>query len=316
MSTTILKQTDLTKFSDKDGTFRRKDSQFRNFIEKEGRFTPEKDRYHLFVAYGCPWATRTLIARKLKGLEDVIPVTILSSRPNPNSWAFAKADPDSGADFDPLYNSSNLREFYFRADPEYTGRFTVPVLWDKKTETIVNNESSEIIRIFNSAFNEFLPADKAAVDLYPEALRTEIDALNSWVYNTVNNGVYKAGFAGTQEAYEAAVIPLFGSLDRLEKLLDGKDYLIGNKLTEADVRLFVTIIRFDVAYYGNFKCNLRSIRDGYPAIHLWLRKLYWNNPAFSETCKFDQIKTGYYSHAAVNPTFVVPVGPVPHILPL
>ncbi|KAI0754220.1 glutathione S-transferase [Daedaleopsis nitida] len=303
-------------FNNDDGSFNRPPSSFRSQIEKGGKHEPEKDRYHLFVSYGCPWATRTLIVRKLKGLEDLIGLTVVAPHLGENGWPFAKVDPFPGVDYDPFYDSSYLKEIYLKAEPRYAGRFTVPVLWDKKLETIVNNESSEIIRIFNTAFNEFLAPEKAAIDLYREPLRKEIDELNGWVYDTVNNGVYKAGFASTQEAYEAAVIPLFQSLDRLEKILTGKDYLVGGQLTEADVRLFVTIIRFDVGYHGVFKCNLRTIRDGYPAIDLWLRKLYWNNAAFSETCNFQHIKEGYYSLIRINPTGVVPVGPVPDIRPL
>ncbi|KAI0641503.1 glutathione S-transferase [Trametes meyenii] len=324
--------TDISKgLAEADGSFKRKPSTFRQFIEKGGPFEPEKDRYHLYVAYSCPWATRTLIVRKLKGLDEIVGVTAVAPRLGQNGWAFAKIDPFPGAENDPLYDSEYIKDIYLRTDPEYAGRFTVPVLWDKKTQTIVNNESSEIIRIFNTAFNEFLPADKASLDLYPETLRREIDEVNEWVYNTVNilyvqtfcsfrsaliDGVYKTGFAITQEAYEAAIFPLFESLDRLEKILTGKEYLIGNQLTEADVRLFVTIIRFDPAYVGHFKCNIRTIRDGYPSIHLWLRKLYWNNDAFSSTCKFDHIKTSYYLHKNINPNGVVPVGPIPSILPL
>ncbi|CAL1699002.1 unnamed protein product [Somion occarium] len=262
------------------------------------------------------WATRTLIVRKLKGLEDVIDVTVVSPRTSPDGWAFGDVDPFPGADADPLYGAQHIKDIYFRADPNFRGRFTVPVLWDKKTETIVNNESSEIIRIFNTAFNGILSKDKGSLDLYPTDLRAQIDELNEWVYETVNNGVYRAGFAASQQAYEAAVYPLFESLDRLEKILQSKDYLVGDRLTEADVRLFVTIIRFDVAYHGIFKCNIRDIRNGYPAIHLWLRKLYWNIPAFKETCKFDHIKVGYYAHDFINPAKIVPVGPLPNILPL
>lgn len=303
-------------FNNLDGSFNRPPSSFRNTIEKEGKHKPEKDRYHLFVSYLCPWATRALIVRKLKGLEDIIGLTAVVPRLTENGWPFAKVEPFPGADRDPFYDSSYIKEIYLKAQPNFTGRFTVPVLWDKKLETIVNNESSEIIRIFNTAFNELLPADKAALDLYPERLRKEIDEINGWVYDTVNNGVYKTGFASTQKAYEDAVIPLFESLDRLEKILTGKDYLIGSQLTEADVRLFVTIIRFDTAYHGAFKCNLRTIRDGYPAIDLWLRKLYWKNTAFSESTNFEHIKHGYYAITKVNPTGVVPVGPVPDIRPL
>ncbi|PCH35131.1 hypothetical protein WOLCODRAFT_139753 [Wolfiporia cocos MD-104 SS10] len=308
---------ETVKNNDQDGSFKRKASSFRDFIQKGGRFEPEKGRYLLYVSYACPWATRTLIMRHLKGLEDIIDVSIVSPRMGENGWPFATVDPFPKATADPLYNSSHVKELYFRADPDYGGRFSVPVLWDKKTHTIVNNESSEIIRILNSAFNEFLPAEKAALDFYPEKLRQEIDEINEWVYDTVNNGVYRAGFATTQQAYEAAVLPLFASLDRLEKILTGKDFLVGDQLTEADVRLFVTLIRFDPVYHGIFKCNIRSIRGDYPALNLWMRKLYWTHPSFNETCDFDHIKESYYwSRPSMNPYRIVPVGPVPHILPL
>ncbi|KAF4618511.1 hypothetical protein D9613_010018 [Agrocybe pediades] len=243
----------------------------------------------------CPaWATRTLIVRKLKGLENLIPVTVVSPFMGADGWPFAQVSPFPAADEDPLYKSAHVKDLYFKADPDYSGRFTVPVLWDKKLHTIVNNESSEIIRIFNTAFNDFIPADKAEITYYPEALRKEIDELNEWVYHDINNGVYKSGFASTQEAYEKAVHTLFNSLDRVEKLLTGKEYLIGDRLTEADIRLFVTIIRFDPVYVGHFKCNIRTIRNGYPAIHKWMQNLYWNNPAFKDTTNFEHIKAHYY----------------------
>ncbi|TEB24566.1 glutathione S-transferase [Coprinellus micaceus] len=263
-----------------DGTFKRVVSTFRDVIERGGKFEPEHDRYRLYVAYSCPWATRTLIARKLKGLEDIIPVTIVSPRMDEHGWPFASVDPYPGAEHDPLYGSKHVKDLYLKADPDFGGRFTVPVLWDKKTETIVNNESSEIIRIFNSGFNSLLPADKAAVDLYPEELRGEIDSVNDWIYAGINNGVYRAGLSVSQQAYEKAVHDVFNSLDRVEKLLHGKDYLVGDRLTEADIRLFVTIVRFDPVYHGHYKCNFRTIRDGYPAIDAWLRKLYWTEDAF------------------------------------
>lgn len=300
-----------------DGSFKRKASTFRSFITQDGEFTPEKGRYHLYVSYACPWATRTLIVRVLKGLEDFISVSVVSPRMGSDGWPFANADPFPAADTDPLNNAEHVKDIYFKAEPNFQGRFTVPVLWDKKTHTIVNNESSEIIRMLNTEFNHLLPKDKAELDLYPESLRKEIDDLNDWVYDTVNNGVYKSGFASSQQAYETAVVSVFSSLDRLEKILTGKDYLIGDRLTEADVRLFVTIIRFDPVYVGHFKCNLRTIRDGYPAIHLWMRKLYWNFPAFKDTCNFEHIKTHYYwSHPMINPHRIVPKGPEPNILPL
>ncbi|KAF8633152.1 hypothetical protein AX17_004653 [Amanita inopinata Kibby_2008] len=311
-------QSDIAKLRlEPDGSFKRAPSSFRNTIEKGGRFEPEKDRYHLYVGYACPWATRTLIMRKLKGLEDIIPVTVVSPRMGSLGWPFANVDAFPGADVDPLYSSEHVKDLYLRADPDYGGRFTVPVLWDKKTHTIVNNESSEIIRIFNSAFNELLPKDKAALDYYPEEHRQEIDSLNEWVYEKINNGVYRSGFAGSQQAYEKAVVEVFGGLDKAEKILEGKDYLVGGKLTEADIRLFVTIIRFDPVYVSHFKCNLRTIRHGYPAIHKWMQKLYWNNDAFKSSINFEHIKTHYYwSQTSVNPTRVVPIGPVPNILPL
>ncbi|KAA1472484.1 glutathione S-transferase [Dentipellis sp. KUC8613] len=311
-------QSDITRAQvvNPDGSFKRPPSTFRSVIEKDGKFPPETDRYHLYISYACPWACRTLIVRKLKGLE-FIPVTVVSPHMGEEGWPFAKLDKFPGADSDPLYDSDHVKDLYLRADPGYQGRFTVPVLWDKKQHTIVNNESSEIIRIFNTAFNEHIPAEKAALDFYPEELRKDIDDVNEWVYETINNGVYRSGFARSFGAYREAVVALFQSLDRVEKLLEGKDYLIGNKLTEADIRLFVTIIRFDPVYVGHFKCNIRDIRNGYPNIHRWLRRLYWENDAFQSTTNFDHIKTHYYwSHTMINPTRIVPIGPVPHIQPL
>ncbi|KAI0337993.1 glutathione S-transferase [Trametopsis cervina] len=309
---------DISKMiTEADGSFKRKDSSFRSHITANGEFTPDKGRYHLYVSYACPWATRTLILRKLKGLEDFIDVTVVSPHMGSDGWPFADADAFPGAQVDSVNGAKHVKDLYFKVQPDYDGRFTVPILWDKKTSQIVNNESSEIIRMFNSEFNSHLPADKAALDYYPADLRAEIDGVNEWVYHTVNNGVYKSGFATTQKAYEEAVTALFASLDRLEKMLEGKEFLVGDRLTEADIRLFVTIVRFDPVYVGHFKCNLRTIRDGYPNLHLWLRRLYWNIPAFRETCDFDHIKTHYYwSHPMINPTRIVPKGPEPNILPL
>jgi len=311
-------QSDITKMKTApDGSFKRADSSFRNFIEKGGRFEPELDRYHLYVSYACPWATRTLIVRKLKGLEDIIPVSVVSPLMGSNGWPFASADKFPGADVDPLYNAQHVKDLYFRADPDYGGRFTVPVLWDKKNHTIVNNESSEIIRMFNTAFNDMIPAEKAALDFYPANLRPQIDELNDWIYPNINNGVYRAGFATTQEAYQQAVSDVFEALEKVEKILVGKDYLVGDRLTEADVRLWVTIIRFDPVYVGHFKCNINTIRDGFPAIHSWMQKLYWNNEAFKSSTHFDHIKTHYYwAHTSINPTRIVPQGPIPNVKPL
>jgi len=300
-----------------DGAFKRQASSFRHVVEKGGQFEPEKGRYHLYVSYACPWATRTLIMRKLKGLEDVISVTIVSPRMGADGWPFADVDNYPGAEADPIYASKHVRDLYLKADPNYQARFTVPILWDKKTHTIVNNESSEIIRILNSAFNQYAPEEKASLDLYPADLRGEIDGLNTWVYDSINNGVYRAGFAQKQEAYETAVKEVFEGLDKVEKLLQGKDYLIGGRLTEADIRLFVTIVRFDPVYVSHFKCNLRTIRHGYPNVHRWMRQLYWNNDAFKSSTNFDHIKTHYYwSQTNVNPSRVVAVGPIPNIEPL
>ncbi|KAF8504788.1 glutathione S-transferase [Russula emetica] len=304
--------TDVSKIpTDAQGAFKRPASSFRNFIQAGGQFPPEKDRYHLYVSYACPWATRALIMRKLKGLEDIIPVTVVSPKLGTDGWPFASADPFPGADVDPLYQSQHVKDLYLRVEPNYSGRFTVPVLWDKKQHTIVNNESSEIIRMLNTEFNAIVPEDKAKLDFYPGELRKEIDGVNEWVYDRINNGVYKTGFAKTPEAYQDAVVQLFEALDRVEALLkDDKPYLVGDRLTEADIRLFVTIIRFDPVYVGHFKCNIRTIRGGYPKIHR-------QNDAFKSTTNFDHIKTHYYwSQTQINPTQIVPLGPVPPIEPL
>ncbi|KAJ7229141.1 glutathione S-transferase [Mycena pura] len=300
-----------------DGSFNRLPSVFRDFIKPGGKFAPEKGRYHLYVSYACPWATRALIVRKLKGLEDIIPVTVVSPRMGQNGWPFAPADAFPGADADPLFGAEHVKDLYLRANPDYDRRFTVPLVWDKVHNTIVNNESSEIIRMFNTSFNHLLPADKAELDLYPEAHRAEIDEINEWVYPEINNGVYRAGFATAQEAYEKAVHTVFSALDKAEKIITGKDYIVGGQLTEADVRLWVTIVRFDPVYVGHFKCNFKTIRNGYPELNRWMKALYWKNSAFKDSTNFDHIKTHYYwSHPHINPTRIVPVGPIPNIEPL
>ncbi|KAG6894696.1 hypothetical protein C0992_005085 [Termitomyces sp. T32_za158] len=256
-------QSDIGKMkTEADGSYKRADASFRNTIEKGGRFEPELGTNdssppvlwytyiltpsppQIAITSTSPWATRTLIMRKLKGLEDIIPVTVVSPRMGAQGWPFASVDAFPDADVDPLYQAEHVKDLYLKADPGYNGRFTVPVLWDKKTHTIVNNESSEIIRIFNTAFNHVVPPGKAAVDYYPTNLRSEIDALNAWIYPNINNGVYRAGFATTQEAYQKAVVEVFEALGRVEKILAGKDFLVGNTLTEADIRLWVTIVRF------------------------------------------------------------------------
>lgn len=296
------------------GHFKRSESQFRNWITADGSagpsgssgFKAEKDRYHLYVSLACPWAHRTLIFRTLKGLEDYISVSVVDPLMVENGWEFRKAETRTeGATDDALFGSDYLYQVYLKADPNYSGRVTVPVLWDKQQNTIVSNESAEIIRMFNSAFND-LTGNR--LDFYPEALRREIDELNDWIYPTINNGVYKAGFATSQDAYEKAFNALFEALDKLEERLSTKRYLIGTTLTEADWRLFTTLIRFDAVYVGHFKCNLRRIED-YPNISGYLRELY-QVPGIKETVNMRHIKEHYYrSHKTINPTGVVPSGP-------
>ncbi|OJU06386.1 MAG: glutathione-dependent reductase [Rhizobium sp. 63-7] len=292
------------------GHFKRAASQFRNWVTADGSagpsgsdgFKAEADRYHLYVSYACPWAHRTLIFRTLKKLEDIIPVTAVDPLMLSNGWEFHDRD---GATPDPLFGADFLWQIYTKADPQYSGRVTVPVLWDKKTGTIVSNESAEIIRMFNSAFNGLTGNSD---DYYPEALRSEIDDINTLVYDTVNNGVYKAGFATTQEAYEANVLKLFETLDALDKRLEKRRYLAGNRLTEADWRLFTTLVRFDAVYVGHFKCNIRRI-DDYANLSAYLRDLY-QVTGVAETVNLRHIKHHYYrSHLMINPTGIVPVGP-------
>ncbi|MGK9053827.1 glutathione S-transferase family protein [Neorhizobium petrolearium] len=292
------------------GHFKRAASQFRNWVTADGSagpsgradFKAEAGRYHLYVSYACPWAHRTLIFRKLKKLEDLISVSVVDYLMLENGWEFKQRD---GATGDTLYGLDYLYQVYLKADPHYSGRVTVPVLWDKQQQTIVSNESSEIIRMFNSAFDGLT---ESTADYYPAELRGDIDALNAIVYDTVNNGVYKAGFATTQEAYEEAVARLFETLGMLEKRLAGSRYLFGDRLTEADWRLFTTLLRFDPVYVGHFKCNIRRIAD-YPNLSGYLRDLY-QHPGVAETCNLLHIKNHYYrSHLTINPTGIVPAGP-------
>lgn len=276
-----------------------------------------------------------MIVRQLKGIDQVpnlLPLYVVDSLLGPEGWSFqpyGKTHPElqglgvPGTGLVPGHESKlRIGDFYRAADPQYSARSTVPVIWDEKLQTIVNNESSEIIRVLNEAFDEFVPEQYRGVTFYPPHLRDQIDEINEWVYHKVNNGVYKSGFATTQEAYESNVKPLFESLDRLEKILASKsnsnaNYLVGDQLTEADIRLFTTMIRFDPVYVSHFKCNLSTIRYGYPHLHQWVRNLYWNEKAFKDTTFFDSIKKHYFqSHPNVNPTRVVPVGPVPNIEPL
>ncbi|NVK24202.1 MAG: glutathione S-transferase family protein [Gammaproteobacteria bacterium] len=282
------------------GKFVRQDSRFRSVIsnDADNEFQPEAGRYHLYVSLACPWAHRTLIFRKLKQLEDVISVSVVKAEMMENGWEF-------GDDGDPLFGFDYAYQLYLKADSSYEGRVTVPILWDKKTNTIVNNESVEIIRIFNSAFNELTGNYD---DYYPESLREEIEEVNERVYHTVNNGVYKAGFATTQEAYNEAYKELFDSLDWLEEKLSKQRYLAGNSLTEADWRLFTTLIRFDAVYHGHFKCNRHKLSE-FENISNYVRELY-QVPGVKETVDLEYSKRHYYiSHTSINPTQVVPLGP-------
>lgn len=267
--------------------------------EKPGS-SPKPGRYHLFVSPSCPWAHRTIIMRKLKKLEDVVSMSI-ADRPKNEGWAYSQVMDGMEPCPDGVFR---LYQLYKAADPEYSGKVTVPTLWDRKRRTIVNNESSEIIRMFNSAFGALTDVD---FDFYPEALRKEIDSVNDFVYDHLNNGVYRAGFATTQEAYNEAVRKVFHGLDTLEQRLSERRYLAGQRITEADWRAFPTLLRFDLVYYSHFKCNLRRIQD-YPNLANYLRELYcW--PDIKETFDLNKIKAGYYSQRNVNPSGIVPIGP-------
>lgn len=293
------------------GRFVREDAGFRNWVTADGSagptgvggFKAEANRYHLYVSLACPWAHRTTIYRKLKGLEDMISLSVVHPFMGDKGWTFAEG---AGVIADPIVNASYLYEVYVAAKPNYTGRVTVPILWDKKTNTIVSNESSEIIRMLNSAFDE---AGATDVNFLPKALLAEIDTINEFVYSAVNNGVYKAGFATTEAAYKEAVVTLFDALDTLEVRLANQRYLLGDTITEADWRLFTTLVRFDAVYVGHFKCNIRRIVD-YPNLWGYLRDLY-QVPGIAETVNIEHIKAHYYtSHANINPTRIIPVGPL------
>ncbi|WP_432460518.1 glutathione S-transferase family protein [Agarivorans sp. QJM3NY_25] len=292
------------------GRFQRSEAQFRHWVTADGSagptgeagFKAEVGRYHLYVSLACPWANRTLIFRNLKGLEEFIDYSVVHWYMAENGWTFAEGE---GVVKDPLHHAEFMHQIYTAAAPDYSGRVTVPVLWDKQRQTIVSNESADIIRMFNSAFDS-LGAKPG--DYYPQALREDIDALNLRIYETVNNGVYRAGFATSQAAYEEAVVPLFASLDFLEQVLSAQRYLLGSELTEADWRLFTTLIRFDAVYVGHFKCNLRRIAD-YPHLHAYMLDLY-QMEGIRETINLAHIKQHYYqSHRMINPTGVVPKGP-------
>lgn len=298
------------------GKFVRSEAIFRNWVyssdqydaNKADHFPAESGRYHLYVSLACPWAHRTLIFRHLKQLEDIISVSCVHPDMLENGWEF-KEDPDFQdahvATGDPLHQFQFAHQIYTKAKQDYSGRVTVPILWDKQTHTIVSNESAEIIRMFNSAFNELTGN---TLDFYPKELGKEIDEMNDRIYHTLNNGVYKCGFATTQAAYEDALTPLFDTMDYLENRLQDRRYLMGDQQTEADWRLFTTLIRFDAVYFGHFKCNLKRILD-YPNINHYLRSLY-EHQNIADTVNFDHIKRHYYfSHKNINPTQVVPIGP-------
>jgi putative glutathione S-transferase len=285
-------------------------TRFRNWVTEdgspgptgEGGFAAARGRYHLYVALPCPWAHRTVIMRMLKGLEDVVSMSVLEPLYGPHGWRFGTSP---GTVPDSVNGASELAEIYLRADPRYTGRVSVPALWDKERRTIVNNESAEIIRMLNGAFGRFT---NVRTDYYPPALREEIDRVNTLVYENVNNGVYRAGFATAQEAYEDAFRAVFRALDELERRLARQRYLAGRDITEADWRLFTTLVRFDAVYYSHFKCNLRRIVD-YPNLSNYLRELY-QVPGIADTVNLDHIKRHYYmSMTAINPTRIVPLGP-------
>ena len=290
---------------DERGAVVRQTASFRSWVTPDGQpgptgeggFEAEPGRYHLYAALICPWASRALAVRKLKRLEDVISVSLVEPELTREGWRLA-----DGAD--PVNGARHIHEIYTAADPRYTGRATVPVLWDEKRRTIVNNESADIIRMMNASFGTL---GDTSVDLYPADLRPAIDSLGDDIYRRLNNGVYRAGFATTQATYEEAFGDVFGMLDTLERRLAKQTYLFGNTLTETDVRLFVTLVRFDVAYHGLFKCNLRRIAD-YPNLSAYVRRLL-SIPAFAETVDVDQIKRGYYSMKALNPAGIVPLGP-------
>lgn len=296
---------DPVQAKDEKGGFVRQTSTFRNWITPDGSpgptgsggFRAEAGRYHLYVALICPWACRTLMARRLKGLQDVVTLSIVEPELTDEGWRFAPgADPVNGATY--------MHELYTRADPQVNGRATVPVLWDKATGTIVNNESAEILRIFNTGFGPLA----SGPDLYPQALAAQIDALNDAIYPALNNGVYRAGFATTQAAYEEAFHDVFATLDMLEaRLSDGRPWLMGADFTEADIRAFVTLARFDAAYHGLFKCNLRRLAD-YPLLTAFTARVH-GLPGIADTVNIDHIKRGYYSIKALNPTGIVPLGP-------
>ena len=286
------------------GKFIRTEAQFRNFIELNGDFTPDSGRYHLYVSLACPWAHRTLIYRSLKGLEEHISFSVVNPYMLENGWTFDESFP--GTTPDHLFSQKFLYQIYLKANPQYSGRVTVPVLWDKKNQTIVSNESSEIIRMFNKSFNELTGNQ---LDFYPEKFQKKIDEINDYTYHNINNGVYKVGFSTNQEVYEEEFNKLFSALDNLETMLINNKYLLGNALLECDLRLFPTLLRFDPVYVGHFKCNKKRIAD-YPELHRYLTSISANSQ-IKKTINLEHIKTHYYgSHPTINPTGIIPLGPL------
>ncbi|MES2709275.1 MAG: glutathione S-transferase family protein [Verrucomicrobiota bacterium] len=291
-----------------DGGFQRQEDAFREWVSRDasGPFPAAAGRYHLYISLACPWAHRTLIARNLKGLEDAVGVTVVDPVRDERGWAFREGP---GFSRDPVNGFDFLREAYTATDPDFHGRVTVPVLWDRETRRIVNNSEDDICRMFNGAFADF---GKSDVNLFPERLEAEHSGLSAFLYETVNNGVYRAGFATTQAAYEASCRTLFSALDELENRLSGTRYLLGREPVEADWRLFCTLIRFDAVYHGHFKCNVRRIVD-FPNLDAWLRDLY-QQPGIAGTVNFQHIKRHYYiTHGEINPTRIVPLGPELHL---
>lgn len=291
-----------------EGAWKRQTSAFREWVRADGsgRFPAASGRYHLYVSKACPWAHRAMIVRRLKGLEAAIDMTVVDPLRDERGWRFGSAgDPATGQP-DPLHGWTYLSEGYVASDPSFDARVTVPTLWDTELGTVVNNESSDVVRMLNAEFNEF--AEDPELDLYPQELRAEIESVNEWIYETVNNGVYRCGFATRQAAYEEAFEALFASLDRLDAMLAKRRYVAGDVITEADWRLFTTLVRFDAVYVGHFKCNLRRIVD-YPNLWPYARELY-QHPGIAETVDMDHIKRHYYmTHDQINPTRIVPAGP-------
>ena len=312
-----LAAAEASQYADAKGRFQRADANFRNWITVDGQpgssgtggFAAEAGRYHLYAAINCPWAHRTLIYRIIKQLEPVISLSLVTPLRTDQGWVFDAAQERFTDD---LYGDSALHEIYTRADSEFTGRVTVPVLWDKQRETIVSTESAEIIRMFNSAFDQ-ITGDQQ--NFYPDDLAAEIDELNDFIYSNLNNGVYRTGFARTQEAYDDGVAGVFMALDALEERLQGQRYLLGDQITEADWRLFPTLMRFDVGYYSAFKCNVRPLRD-YPRLFAYAKSLH-AYPGVAQTVDFDVYRRGYHSRSPQrNPHGIVPIGPDRSLLPI